>query len=125
MLTLQAKAYNVVTSLLVPGAKADTAAATSTWVDISAYDGPIFVIAAVGTVTAGQIAGKIQTATDASGTGAADVVSFTTVTTSNDPKVEVQVIDSANLKSHIAYIGTVTTGPVDAAVSILACSQYA
>ena len=113
-------------SLLVPGAKADTAGATGAWIDIRNYEGSIVVVSDIGTVTAGSIAGKIRTATDGSGTGAADVAgaTFVTVTTSNDPKTEAIRIACNACNGWIAYVGTVTTGPVDAGVVLLGNPKY-
>lgn len=123
MLNIPATKYATV-QLLAAGAKADTAAATSAWTDISAYSGPIMIVANCGTVTAGQIAAKMRHATTNGGANAADITgaSFTTVTTSNDPKSETVVLHNADsLFGFIAYVGTVTTGPVDLGVTMLAC----
>ena len=63
-------------SLLTPGDKADTAAATGAWTAFSGYEGYLIVVQHVGTITAGTVAGKFQTATDDQGTGVADLATF-------------------------------------------------
>jgi hypothetical protein len=106
--------------LLGPGSKADTAAASSGWVQIGHYKGEALVTAIFGTVV-GTVAGKIQTATDSGGTGAADVTgaTFTSVTSSNDDaSYTIAVPKSAG--PYIRYVGTVTTGPAALAVILQA-----
>lgn len=116
----------VVTSLLDPLDHADTASATGDWTAITDYEGFIIVTSCVGVVTAGQIAGKLQHADDDQGTNAADVTGggFTTVTTSNDPMTEKVVVNSNGLKPYIRYLGTITTGPVAASVTMAGVAKY-
>ena len=123
MLANQALAADA-TQLLVPGAKADTSAATGDWIAVPRGSGHIMFISEVGTVTAGNVAGKIQHASDGSGTGVADLVTFTTVTTSNDPKTEVKTVLASSTLGYVRYIGTVTTGPVDASALMLLTPKY-
>ena len=115
-------------ALLVAGAKADTAAFTSSWVDVRGADGDIAVILNVGTVTAGNVAPVIETAEDGSATGLATITpnegAFTTVTTSNDPLTEKRTFDARNSKGFIRIKGTVTTGPVDASATLLYRKKY-
>ena len=117
-----------VTTLLAAGAKADTAAFTSSWVDVRYAEGDIMVILNCGTVTAGNVAPVIETAEDGSATGLATITpnegAFTTVTTSNDPLTEKRTFDARNSKGYIRIKGTVTTGPVDAAATILHRKKY-
>jgi hypothetical protein len=82
MLNSQASAATS-TSLLDAVSAANTAAATSgsgKWLDVRPYDGEIMVTLNLGAVT-GTIAGKLQSATDANGTGAADISGATFGTT--------------------------------------------
>jgi hypothetical protein len=115
-----------VAQLLVPGAAANTAAATGAWVDISAYDGFIAFVQQVGVVTGGSITGKIQHADDGSGTNVADVTGggFTAVTTANDPASQKIVIPTNALKPFVRYLGTIATGPADVGVVAIATKQY-
>lgn len=106
--------------ILAPIDCADTAAATSAWIDVRTYEGDIAIIQSTGVVTAGTIAGKIQEATDGSGTGAADITgaTFTSVGTSTDNDVQKLVI--RNTAGYIRYVGTIGTGPALVGVSMLA-----
>lgn len=124
-LAVQASALSQL-SLLTPGEKADTAAATGSWISVAAYEGDLIVTSDVGTITAGSLAGKLQHADDDSGTNAADIsgAGFTTVTTSNDPKCEKVAVALAGLKPYVRYLGTVTTGPAVVGVTALAHPKY-
>lgn len=106
--------------ILAPIDCANTAAATSGWIDVRTYEGDIAIIQSTGVVTAGTIAGKIQEATDGSGTGAADITgaTFTSVGTSTDNDVQKLVI--RNTAGYIRYMGTIGTGPALVGVSMLA-----
>ena len=85
MLLNQASAATA-TSLLDALSAAATANATSgsgKWLDVRSYDGELLVTQQLGAVT-GSIAGKLQSATDANGTGAADITGYTfSVNTAN------------------------------------------
>lgn len=118
MLNNEAQAAQIV-RMIDPASAANTAAATGGWIDVRAYEGDIAVIQMIGAVT-GSIAGKIQDATDGSGTGAADVAgaTFTTVSSANNAQ-EIAVSASA-VRGWIRYVGTITTGPALTAVSFLA-----
>lgn len=114
MLLNQASAASGAT-LIDAVSAANTAAATSgsaKWLDVRPYDGEILVTQNVGAVT-GSIAGKLQSATDANGTGAADITgaTFTLVNTANNHQtlaVDVKKVAGGFL----GYVGTVVTGPV-------------
>jgi hypothetical protein len=126
MLNSQASA-STSTALLHSVDAANTAAATSgtgMWLDVRPYDGEIEVIQNVGVVTAGSITGKLQSATDANGTGAADIsgYTFTAVTTSNDPLTQKIVVDPKAVPGgFLGYVGTIATGP--AAVCVVASGK--
>lgn len=112
---------SVAVSLLDPGEKADTTAATGAWVAVSDYIGDLAVISSVGVVGGGTITGKLQDATDGSGTGVGDVAgaTFTAVTTSNDPLSQKIVVSANKLRSHVRYIGTIATGPANVSVVLV------
>jgi len=112
--------------LLIPGACANTAAATGGWIDVRKYEGNLVITQQIGVVTGGSIAGKIQDATDGSGTGVADVVgaTFTSVSTATDPALEKLLVPAGAVRGWIRYLGTVTTGPCDAGVTLHARPQY-
>jgi hypothetical protein len=73
--------------ILPPKSAANTGAATSgsgQWVDVRGYKGELLVVQVTGAFTGtGTLAGKLQSATDANGTGAGDITgaTFPTVTT--------------------------------------------
>ena len=127
MLGNQGQAASVV-SLLAPVDAANTAAATGSWVDVTAYEGDIVVTIQVGVVTAGSIALVIQNATDISGTGAATITpnegAWTTVTTANDPLTQKRTINAGATDGFIRIVGTITTGPAAIGASFLAHPKY-
>ncbi|HYC00350.1 MAG TPA: hypothetical protein VEC57_14530 [Candidatus Limnocylindrales bacterium] len=126
MLNSQASAATS-TALLHAVDAANTAAATSgtgMWLDVRPYDGEILVTMNVGVVTAGTITGKLQSATDANGTGAADIsgYTFTQVTTSTDLSTQTVVVDPKKVTGgFLGFVGTIATGP--AAVSVVASGK--
>jgi hypothetical protein len=117
-----------VTALLAPGNKADTAACTGSWIDVRDYEGDLVFAVQVGTVTAGQVAIVIETASDGSGTGAATLTltegAFTTVTTSNDPLTQKRTAPAGSVLGWVRIKGTVTTGPVDMGAVVLGRTKY-
>lgn len=115
-----------VTKLLSAASCANTAAATSGWVAVAEFEGDIMFIENVGVVTGGTIDGKIQTASDGSGTGAADVAgaTFTQATTSTDERVEKVVVPASKLNTHVRYVGTIVTGPAVVGVEMVARPKY-
>lgn len=114
--------------VLAPGAKANTAAATSAWIDVRKYEGDLVIVSQVGTVTAGTVTPTIEDATDGSGTGGAGITpnegAFTVVTTSNDPLTEKRTINASAVRGWIRYVGTIATGPADAGVVLLSHPKY-
>jgi hypothetical protein len=102
----------------------DTAAATSSWVLVTNYEGAVLVTQNTGVVTAGTIVGAIQTATDDSGTSSAAVVSFTSVSTATDNAAQTLTIQCNALKPYIRYVGTITTGPAVVGVSLIGTPKY-
>lgn len=120
MLLNQASAATM-TSLIDAISAANTAAATSgsgKWLDVRVYDGEILVIQQVGAVT-GSITGKMQSASDANGTGAADITgsTFTAVSSANNTQ-SIAVDPKKVVGGFLGYLGTVATGP--ALVSVIA-----
>jgi hypothetical protein len=122
MLNSQASAATS-TSLLDALSAANTAAATSgsgKWLDVRPYDGEILVTQNLGAVT-GTIAGKLQSASDANGTGAADITgaTFGTNTANSTSKL---VIDPKTVTGgFLGYVGTIVTGP--SLVSVVASGK--
>ncbi len=117
-----------VVSLLAPADAANTAAATSAWTDVRAYEGDLVITCQVGVVTAGSITWTFEHATDGSGTGSAAIVptggALTAVTTSNDPLTQKAVIPATAVGGWIRVVGTIATGPVQCSASLLVLPKY-
>jgi hypothetical protein len=102
---------------------ANTAAATSgaaKWLDVRPYDGEILVTQNLGAVT-GTIAGKLQSASDANGTGAADITGATFPTNTANSCSKVVVDPRAVVGGFLGYVGTIATGP--SLVSVVASGK--
>jgi len=102
---------------------ANTAAATSGWIQVSGYEGIIALVINTGIIT-GTITYTFNTATDGSGTGSAGITplggALTQVTTSNDDDVPyIALFDSRALKGYIQVVGTIVTGPALVSYSLL------
>ena len=109
-----------VASLIDAASCANTAAATSgsgKWLDVRTYTGEIIVIQQIGACT-GSIAGRLQSATDANGTGAANITgaTFTTVSAANNTQ-RVVVDPREVVGGFLGYVGTIVTGPALVSVS--------
>lgn len=118
-----------VTSILAAVDAANTAAATSDYVDVSGHEGQIGVILDTGIVDGGSITYSFLTAEDDGGTGEASIVPVTgaptVVTTSNDPLVQMAVFDATQLKGFIKVVGTVATGGVLVSYTVVGLKKYA
>jgi len=127
MLANQGQAAESVVMLASANA-ANTAAATSAWIDVRKYEGDLVVVSNAGIVTAGSLTPTIEDATDGSGTGAATVTptegAFTAVTTANDPLHEKRTIPAGAVRGWIRYVGTIVTGPAQIGASLLAHPKY-
>jgi hypothetical protein len=124
MLLSQASAATS-TSLLDAVSAANTAAATSgagKWLDVRPYDGEFLVTQNLGAVT-GTIAGKLQSASDANGTGAADIAGYTFGTNTAN-STSSQAVDPKKVPGgFLGYVGTIATGP--SIVSVVASAKKA
>lgn len=113
-----------VTSLIDSASAANTAAATSgsgKWLDVRTYEGDIIVTQQIGAVT-GSITGKLQSASDANGTGAADITGYTYTLVNSANNSQAIVVDAKKVVGgFIGYVGTIVTGP--ALVSVVALGQ--
>lgn len=125
MLLNQASAATT-TTILDSVSAANTAAATSgtgKWLDVRAYDGEILVTQVVGAVT-GTIAGKLQSASDANGTGAADITGYTFPTNTANQSSKVVVDPKKVVGGFLGYVGTIATGPSLIAVTAAGKLKY-
>ena len=113
MLLSQASAATA-TSLIDAASCANTAAATSgsgKWLDVRPYDGEILVTQQIGAVT-GSITGKLQSASDANGTGAADITGATFTAVSSANNTQTYALDPKKVVGgFLGYVGTIVTGP--------------
>jgi len=123
MLYSQASAATA-TSLIDAASCAATANATSgsgKWLDVRPYDGEILVTQQIGAVS-GSITGKLQSATDANGTGAADITGATYTAVSSANNTQTIALDPKRVVGgFLGYVGTIVTGP--ALVSIVAAGK--
>lgn len=100
-------------ALLRPVSAANTAAATSgsgMWLDVRPYDGEIMVVLELGAVT-GTISGKLQSATDANGTGATDITGATFGTTTANSTTKIVIDPKKVAGGFLGFVGTIVTGP--------------
>jgi hypothetical protein len=100
--------------LLDPVSAANTAAATSGWVDVRQYEGDVEFEIHTGAIT-GSISWDVQDATDSGGTGAASIASSlneggTFVNTAN--QVQKKTIRPSATRGFVRLLGTIVTGPV-------------
>lgn len=112
MLFSQASA-STTTSILDAGSAANTAAATSgtgKWLDVRVYDGELLCTQNLGAVT-GTIVGKLQSASDANGTGAADISGATFPTNTANQACNYALDPKKVVGGFLGYVGTITTGP--------------
>jgi len=127
MLANQGQA-NTTVVMVVAQSAANTAAATSAWLDVRPSEGDLMIISNVGIVTAGTVTPTIEDATDGSGTGAATITpnegAFTVVTTSNDPLTEKRTVPASAIRGWIRYVGTVVTGPALVGVTLSSHPKY-
>jgi hypothetical protein len=122
MLLNQASAATA-TSLLNAISAAATANATSgsgKWLDVRVYDGEILVTQQLGAVT-GTIAGKLQSASDANGTDAADITGYTFGTNTANSTSTIAVDPKKVVGGFLGYVGTIVTGP--SLVSVVASGK--
>lgn len=112
------------TSMLSAVSCANTAAATQgTGTDISAYEGVLYFVEEVGTIT-GTLAGKIITSAASNLSSPTDVGTFTARTTSNDNAASVLAVNCSALKQYVGYVGTIGTGPALISVTVTGSLKY-
>jgi hypothetical protein len=103
---------------LNPVSAANTAAATSAWIDVRGKEGDIVVVVQAGAIT-GSIAWTLEDATDGSGTGGAGITpnegAFAAVTAN---QVQRRTINAKAHRGFIRVVGTIVTGPVLVAASV-------
>lgn len=108
-----------ITLLLSPVSAANTAAATSGWVDVRDAQGDILFINQVGALT-GSITWTIEHATDGSGTGSAAITpNEGAYAAGAAAQVQKRTISAAACKGYVRCVGTIVTGPALVSASVL------
>lgn len=117
MLHNQAQACSV-TLMLSPVSAANTAAATSGWIDVRAAEGDILVTVQTGAVT-GSITWTIEDATDGSGTGAAGITPNEGAFAAGAAnQVQKRSLNGSAVRGWIRVVGTIVTGPALVAANV-------
>lgn len=110
MLANQGQAASVV-ALLHPVSAANTAAATSAWIDVRAAEGDIVFTNQVGALT-GSITWTIEDATDGAGTGAAAMTPNEGAYAAGAAnQVQKRTVSANACRGWIRCVGTIVTGP--------------
>lgn len=113
-----------VKTLLNPISAADTAAATSGWVDARDAEGDIVFTVQTGAVT-GSITWTIQHATDGSGTGSAAVTPNEGAFAAGAAnQVQKRTLNANACLGYVRCVGTIVTGPSIVAANIKYRPKY-
>lgn len=108
-----------VRKMLDPVSAANTAAATSGWIDCRAYEGDLTIEAAIGAMT-GSITWTLEDATDSSGTGGAGITPVEGAFTAGAANLtQKRTIGAQQHRGWMRIVGTIVTGPslVQASIS--------
>lgn len=124
MLGNQAQAASVVL-MLSPVSAANTAAATSGWIDVRAAEGDILVTVQTGAVT-GSITWTLEDATDGSGTGGAAITANEGAFAAGAAnQVQKRTLNASAVRGWIRVVGTIVTGPSLVAANVKYHPKYA
>lgn len=104
-----------VVNILTPVSAANTAAATSSGVDLIDYDSLVIITQHKGAGT-GTLDGKIQDSADNSSFADVSGLTFTQETTGAG--IQKLVINPKSVRRYIKYVGTIGTGPQIVGVSL-------
>lgn len=123
MLANQGQACSIV-QMVISVSAANTAAATSGWIDVRAYEGDLVILINPGAIT-GSHTPSIEDATDSGGTGAAAIAAnegaYTALAANTARKY---TIPAGAARGWIRYVGTIVTGPSLIGVQLLAHPKY-
>lgn len=123
MLGNQAQAASPVI-LLNPVSAANTAAATSGWVDVRAAEGDLLFTVQTGAVT-GSITWTIEDATDGSGTGGAGITPNEGAFAAGAAnQIQKRTINAGAVRGWVRLVGTIVTGPSVVAASVKYHPKY-
>ena len=109
----------VIAKLLDPVSAANTAAATSGWVDVRGFEGDVEVIAQVGALT-GSITWTLEDATDGAGSGGAAATALLNegaFTAGAANQTQRRTVKAKSTRGFIRLVGTIVTGPALVAAS--------
>lgn len=105
--------------LLNPVSAANTAAATSGWVDVREAEGDVVFVNQVGALT-GSIAWTIEHASDGSGTGAAAITPNEGAYAAGAAnQVQKRTVSANAVAGWVRCVGTIVTGPALVGASLL------
>lgn len=114
-----------ITKLLDPVSAANTAAATSAWVDVRAAEGDVVVTVQTGALT-GSITWGIEHASDGAGTGGAAITpregAFAAGAANQAQK---RTVNASEVQGFIRVVGTIVTGPAVVAANVKFHPKYA
>lgn len=123
MLANQGQAAAAV-KLLDPVSAANTAAATSGWVDVRAAEGDIVFTNQVGALT-GSITWTIEHATDGAGTGAAAITPNEGAYAAGAAnQIQKRTVNAGAVGGWVRCVGTIVTGPAVVAANIKYHPKY-
>jgi hypothetical protein len=123
MLMNQGQAVEPV-KLLDPVSAANTAAATSAWVDARKYEGDLVFSVQSGALT-GSITWTIEDATDGAGTGAAPVTPNEGAFAAGAAnQIQKRTVGAGAIRGWVRVVGTIVTGPVLVAANFMSHPKY-
>lgn len=123
MSILQGQALKPV-KLLDPVSAANTAAATSGWVDVREAEGDIVFTNQVGALTGG-IVWTIEHASDGSGTGGAAITPNEGAYAAGAAnQIQQRSVNASAAQGWVRCVGTITTGPAVVAVNVKYHPKY-
>lgn len=105
--------------LLDPVSAANTAAATSAWIDARDAEGDVVLLNQVGALT-GSITWTVEHASDSGGTGAVAITPNEGAYAAGAAnQVQKRTLPAGAIQGFVRCVGTIATGPALVAVSIL------
>jgi hypothetical protein len=106
------------TKLLDPVSAANTAAATSGWVDVRDREGDLMFVVQVGALT-GSITWTVEDATDSGGTGAAGMTPNEGAFAAGAAnQIQKRTVNASACRGFMRCVGTIVTGPALVAASV-------
>jgi hypothetical protein len=110
--------------MLNPISAANTAAATSAWIDVRAAEGDLLFTVQSGALT-GSITWTIEDATDGSGTGGAGITPNEGAFAAGAANaIQKRTINASAVRGWVRVVGTIVTGPVLVAANVKYHPKY-